>query len=79
MVMFGFSNRWFPTKATALWLDLHEFERMGLVLEYLLADGGYADLWTFSARNWWRPVDDAHIRQTWTSDPVYVVGGVRKG
>lgn len=77
-VLFGFSNRWFPTKATALWLDLHEFERMGLVLEYLLAHGGYANLWTFSARNWWRPVDDPHIRQTWTSDPVYVAGGVRK-
>lgn len=77
LLLFGFSNRWFPTKATPLWLDLHEFERMGLVLEYLLASGDYADLWTFSARNWWRPVDDPHIRQTWTSDPVYVVGGRR--
>ena len=28
-----FSNRWFPPKAVSIWKDLHEFERMGLVLE----------------------------------------------
>jgi SAM-dependent methyltransferase len=29
-----FSNRWFPPKVVAIWSQLHEFERMGLVLEY---------------------------------------------
>jgi len=77
-VLIGFSNRWFPTKAHSLWIDLHEFERMGLVLDYLGQAGGFADMWTYSARNWWRPVDDPHVRQTWTSDPVFVVGGTKR-
>ncbi|MBI4804841.1 MAG: methyltransferase domain-containing protein [Desulfovibrio sp.] len=75
--MVGFSNRWFPTKANFLWLDLHEYERVGLVLDYLLESGCFKELWTESVRNWWRPADDPHVRQTWISDPVYVVGGTR--
>ncbi len=72
----AFSNRWFPTKATRQWMDLHEFERMGLVLDYL-ADAGFNDLATLSIRNWWRPVDDPHIKETWVSDPVYLVTASR--
>jgi SAM-dependent methyltransferase len=37
-----FSNRWFPPKVTALWIDLHEFERVGLVSEYYLRTGDSA-------------------------------------
>ncbi|MFZ5427064.1 MAG: methyltransferase domain-containing protein [Thermodesulfobacteriota bacterium] len=77
-ILIGFSNRWFPSKATAVWMDLHEFERMGLALDLLMEDGGFEGLWTGSARNWWRPSGDPHIRETWTSDPVYVAGGTRR-
>ena len=73
----AFSDRWFPQKVTAVWPDLHPFERLGLVLGLFAQTGSFTSLATHSARNWWRPTDDPHIRQTWTSDPVYVVAGVR--
>jgi SAM-dependent methyltransferase len=73
----SFSDRWFPPKVTRQWPDLHAFERMGFVLELFLRTTGFRDLETLSVRNWWRPEDDPHIRETWTSDPVYVVGGTR--
>lgn len=78
-LLVGFSNRWFPTKAVRLWMDLHEFERIGLVLEYFLGCPELADLRTLSIRNWWRPEDDPHIHRTTTSDPVYVVMGKVRG
>jgi len=79
-LLVGFSNRWFPTKAVRLWMDLHEFERVGMVLDTFLSCPALADLRTVSIRNWWRPEDDPHIDQTMTSDPVYVVmGTVRAG
>ncbi|TVQ99368.1 MAG: methyltransferase domain-containing protein [Desulfovibrionales bacterium] len=74
-LLVGFSNRWFPTKAVRLWMDLHEFERIGLVLEYFQTCPSLDKLRTVSIRNWWRPEDDPHIEQTVTSDPVYVVMG----
>lgn len=77
-VVVGLSDRWFPTKVTRLWPDLHEFERQGLVMDWLARTGAFEGMETVSVRNWWRPVDDPHIRQTWTSDPVYVIRAVRK-
>jgi SAM-dependent methyltransferase len=71
--LLSFSNRWFPTKATSLWIDLHEFERMGLVLRWLHDAQGFADFRTLSLRNWPRPYDDPHYKQIRTSDPVYLV------
>ncbi|GAB6058761.1 methyltransferase domain-containing protein [Desulfonatronum parangueonense] len=76
-LLVGFSNRWFPDKAVSLWMDLHEFERMGLVLDHFLAAQAFQDLQTVSIRNWWRPEDDPHINTTTTSDPVYVVMGTK--
>ncbi|GFK93941.1 27-O-demethylrifamycin SV methyltransferase [Fundidesulfovibrio magnetotacticus] len=76
-LVIGFSDRWFPTKVPALWMDLHPFERLGWVLDLLLRDGRFEGLWTFSDRNRWRPADDPHIRQTFTGDPVFVAGGRR--
>ncbi|MDQ7831932.1 MAG: methyltransferase domain-containing protein [Desulfovibrionaceae bacterium] len=75
----GFSDRWFPQKVTAVWPDLHPFERVGLVAACARDTGSFADLATTSIRNWWRPTDDPHIRQTLTSDPVFVVTGKRTG
>jgi SAM-dependent methyltransferase/FKBP-type peptidyl-prolyl cis-trans isomerase 2 len=71
----SFSNRWFPPKVTNLWSELHEFERMGLVLECFLRSGSFTDLETVSVRNWWRPSDDRWASRLTASDPVYYVKG----
>lgn len=71
-LLVGFSNRWFPTKVRTDWPDLHEFERLGLVLDLMLKTPRLGEAETLSVRNWWRPMDDRHIGKTFTSDPVYV-------
>jgi len=73
-----FSNRWFPTKAITVWRELHEFERMGLVLEYFLRAGGFKDLQTYSIRGLPRPHDDKYFPELMFSDPVYAVWGRKK-
>lgn len=70
-----FSNRWFPPKAIQLWSRLHEFERMGLVLEYFRRSRGFQDLQTYSIRGLERPVHDKYYGRYWLSDPVYAVWG----
>jgi SAM-dependent methyltransferase len=70
-----FSNRWFPPKAIALWPELHEFERMGLVLEYFHRTGVFADLQTYSVRGLKRPRHDKYFGEIPFSDPVYAVWG----
>lgn len=72
-----FSNRWFPPKVIRLWTELHEFERMGLLLEYFLDSGAYKDIETFSARGWPRPSDDKYYPDMVVADPVYGVWGRR--
>ena len=73
-----FSNRWFPPKAIAVWAELHEFERMGLVLELFLRAGGFTGLGTCSLRGLPRPPGDQYADRLATSDPVYAVwGGAR--
>ena len=68
-----FSNRWFPTKSIMLWSELHEFERVGLVMEYFRQSGWEADINTLSSKGLHRPVDDPHYAKTQISDPVYAV------
>lgn len=68
-----FSNRWFPTKAIMLWSELHEFERLGLVVEYFRQSAWPGPINTFSYRGLIRPEDDPHYTQTGISDPVYAV------
>lgn len=72
-----FSNRWFPPKAIRIWKEIHEFERMGLVMEYFLESGAFRDLETQSIRGLPRPEDDRHYPDLFVSDPVYAVRGVR--
>jgi len=76
--MFSFSNRWFPPKVTRLWLELHDFERMGLVLDYLLENSMFSELCTFSARNWPQPADDRYAAEITASDPIFIVVGTKK-
>lgn len=78
VAMIGVSNRFFPTKAVYGWLDLHEFERMGLVRECLRRAGFAGPSGTASMRNDWRPTDDRHFLETrGVSDPVYAVWGYK--
>lgn len=72
----SFSNRWFPTKAVQVWNDLHDFERIGLVMEYFIASAHFGNIDTFSLRGLPRPVDDKHNIPL--SDPVYVVWANRE-
>ena len=71
-----FSNRWFPTKAIQIWGQLHEFERVGMVTQWL-QQAGFAGLHTLSSRGWPRPEDDPHYGETALSDPVYAVWGFK--
>jgi SAM-dependent methyltransferase len=72
-----FSNRWFPPKVVKIWQDIHEFERMGLVIEYFNASGRFENLSTLSIRGYPRPETDKYFGQLFYSDPVYAVWGHR--
>jgi hypothetical protein len=69
----SFSNRWFPTKAIMLWSELHEFERLGLVIEYFRKSGWSGSINSFSYRGLKRPEDDPYYAKIDLSDPVYAV------
>jgi SAM-dependent methyltransferase/FKBP-type peptidyl-prolyl cis-trans isomerase 2 len=73
-----FSNRWFPTKAIKIWKELHEFERMGMVLEYFIRSAGFKNLHTYSIRGLPRPHDDKYYPDLLYSDPVYAVWGQKR-
>ena len=68
-----FSSRWLPPKVTKVWQDVHEFERIGLVMEHFLRDGGFTNLETWSMRGLPRPLDDKYADRIAQSDPVYAV------
>lgn len=70
-----FSRRWFPPKVVRIWTELHEFERVGLVLEYFLKSGSFCNLKTFSSRGWPRPEIDRYYPQSRFADPIYAVWG----
>lgn len=72
-----FSNRWFPPKVVHIWEQIHEFERVGLVMEYFLRSGAFTDLGTYSMRGLPRPKDDKYVSEQPFSDPVYAVWGSR--
>ncbi|MGB5716287.1 MAG: class I SAM-dependent methyltransferase [Gammaproteobacteria bacterium] len=71
-----FSNRWFPTKAIQVWSELHEFERVGMITQWM-QHAGFSGLQTFSSRGWPRPKSDPHAGETALSDPVYAVWGYK--
>lgn len=75
-VAIAFSNRWFPTKAIALWPELHEFERLGLVVDLLASTGDFQNFTTLSVRGYPRPDDDTHDLAF--SDPVYMITARKK-
>lgn len=76
----AFSNRWFEEKVIRIWTELHEFERMGLISQYIIRTELFSDIATWSERGWPRPDDpeDHHAEESSESDPVYAVSGIRK-
>jgi SAM-dependent methyltransferase len=74
-----FSNRWFPPKVVRIWEQIHEFERVGLVLEYFLRSGNFENPETYSMRGLPRPRDDKYAGELALSDPVYAVWATRIG
>ena len=72
-----FSNRWFPPKVIHIWEPIHEFERVGLVMEYFLRSGAFNNLGTFSMRGLPRPRNDKYARELALSDPVYATWGTK--
>jgi len=75
-VLVSFSNRWFPEKNIWIWEELHEFERLGLVLSWFRVTGAFEQLSTHSFRGYPRPVDDRYFPQLRLSDPVFGVNGI---
>jgi len=67
----SFSNRWFPTKAARLWNNLHDFERIGVVIEYFIESTGFGAINTFTQRGLGRPITDRH--NAVLSDPIYAL------
>jgi SAM-dependent methyltransferase len=67
----SFSNRCFPTKAIRVWNNLHDFERIGMVMEHFITSAGFGSINTCSYRGLPRATDDRHDLPL--SDPVYIV------
>ena len=78
-MLIAFSNRPAPDRAIRGWLELHEFERMGLCLDYLRMACLDQSMGTISIRNDWRDREDPRFLETrGVSDPVYVVYGLKR-
>ena len=73
----AFSDRWFPSKAIAVWSRLHDFERLGLVLS-LFHDAAFDELHTESLRGAARPADDRYSAAREFSDPLFLVRGRKR-
>lgn len=75
-VILGFTNHYDSDQVIQGWVDLHEFERMGLALEYLRVANLFENAGTISMRNDWRKQDDTRFLEAkGVSDPVYVAYG----
>ena len=72
----AFSNRWFPPKAVKIWGELHEFERLGMVMEMFYRTSGLTNLHTLTRRGEPRPIDDPH-QEIVHSDPVFMAWGTK--
>jgi hypothetical protein len=72
-----FSYYLFQTDGFREWNELHDFEKMGLVLEYFYNTQGFKNLNTISMRGFPRPYDknDRYKDTLWFSDPLFVVYG----
>jgi SAM-dependent methyltransferase len=78
LLLITFSNRWFPPKVIHIWTELQEFERTGMVLQWLKKASGFRSLETSSLRELLRPEDDRYRKMSPFSDPIYAVWGYKK-
>jgi FKBP-type peptidyl-prolyl cis-trans isomerase 2 len=79
VILIGVSDRWFPTKTVSGWLELHEFERPGFLLQLLEQAGFRGPMGAESVRLDWRAQNDRHFLETrGVSDPVHVVHAYNK-
>ncbi len=76
LLIISISNRWFPEKVTQIWKMLHEFERLGYVLEHIRDE--FTEIETVTYRNWPRPYDDPHYFTIPTSDPLFIASARKK-
>lgn len=74
-----FSNRMFPEKATKVWHEATEDERVNLVLEFFRACEAFGTSRTFVSCGLPRPGDDRYAHLGIPSDPVYAVYAEKKG
>jgi SAM-dependent methyltransferase len=73
-----FSNRMFPQKATRIWKESSEEERVLLVEEFFNQADGYENIGVFLSKGKPRPVDDKYAHLGIPSDPIYAVYADRK-
>ena len=78
LVAIAFSNRWFAPKAVQVWQEMHEFERLGMVLEMLHQTKGLEKVKSLTSRGKPRPEDDPH-QEYYLSDPVFMAWARKKG
>jgi SAM-dependent methyltransferase/FKBP-type peptidyl-prolyl cis-trans isomerase 2 len=69
----NFSNRWFEPKVIRIWTEIHQYERVGLVLEYFRAHKLFDNLHTYSIRGLSRPPQDKYYHRIAYADPVHAV------
>lgn len=72
-----FTDHWIPGKVIAIWEELLEFERMGLVSQYFVRTEKFTDLHTASERGWERVPDATDQPEPTESDPIFAVWGTR--
>lgn len=77
IVALAFSNRWFPPKAVKIWTELHEFERLGMILEMFHRTSGLVASGAMTRRGLPRPEDDPH-QELRFSDPVFMAWGKKE-
>lgn len=78
-VLIAFSNHYDERRAIKGWTELHAFERMGLILEYLRQAGLDTNAGTYSRRNDWRnKTEPDFLEKKGVSDPVFMVYGYKQ-
>ncbi len=73
----SFSDRWFPPKAIRLWGELHPFERLALVADYLRLSGQFENIQTESLRGLPAPAGEWRPKNRPFADPLFAVRGYR--
>ena len=74
-VIITFTDHWNTLKSILLWPELHPFERLGLVLDYLGSTNGITSLHTETIQGLLRPEGDKYANKKLYADPIFAVYG----